>query len=71
MARVTGEKDDSPEYALLAAIWRVLAADKSNPRRMDTVDLLAKLLNQDEGRWFTAGKGGKQIDEYHLRSKRK
>ena len=29
MARVTGEKDDSPEYALLDAIWRVLAADKS------------------------------------------
>ena len=71
MARVTGEKDDSPEYALLAAIWRVLAADKSNPRRMHTVDLLAKLLNQDEGRWFTAGKGGKQIDEYYLRSKLK
>ena len=46
MARVTGEKDDSPEYALLAAIWRVLAADKSNPRRMLTVDLLAKLLNR-------------------------
>ena len=37
MARVTGEKDDSPEYALLAAIWRVLAADKSDPRRMLTV----------------------------------
>jgi Protein of unknown function (DUF3631)/Toprim domain len=71
MARVTGEKDDSPEYALLAAIWRVLAADKSTPRRMHTLDLLTKLLNEDEGRWFTAGKGGKQIDEYYLRSKLK
>ncbi len=57
MARVTGEKDDSPEYALLAAIWRVLAADKSDPRRMLTLSqLIPKLLDEDEGRWRTAEK---------------
>ena len=71
MARVTGEKDDSPEYALLAAIWRVLAADKSDPRRMLTLSqLIPKLLDEDEGRWRTA-KNGKEIDEYYLRSKLK
>ena len=63
MARVTGEKDDSPEYALLAAIWRVLAADKSDPRRMLTLSqLIPKLLDEDEGRWRTAN-NGKEIDE--------
>ena len=71
MARVTGEKDDSAEYALLAAVWRVLAADKSKPRRMLTRDLVPKLLDEDEGRWLTANKGGKQIDEYYLRDKLK
>ena len=71
MARVRGERDDSPEYALLAAIWRVLAADSSNPRRMLTEDLLTKLHEEDEGRWRTAGQGGKPIDEYYLRSKLK
>ena len=71
MARVAGEKDDSVEYALLAAIWRVLAADKSTPRRMLTRELLPKLLDEDEGRWHTLGKGGKPIDEYYLRSKLK
>ena len=71
MARVTGEKDDSPEYALLAAIWRVFAADKSDPRRMLTLSqLIPKLLDEDEGRWRTA-KNGKEIDEYYLRSKLK
>ena len=44
MARVTGEKDDSHEYALLDAIWRVFEADKSDPRRMLTLtQLLPKL----------------------------
>jgi Protein of unknown function (DUF3631) len=71
MARVKGEKDDSPEYALLAAIWRVLAADNSNPRRMLTADLLTKLHEEDDGRWVTAGQGGKPIDSYYLRSKLK
>jgi hypothetical protein len=71
MARVTGEKDDSPEYALLDAIWRVFAADKSDPRRMLTCSqLLPKLFDEDEGRWRTA-KNGKEIDEYYLRSKLK
>ena len=69
MTRVKGERDDSPEYALLAAIWSVLAADSSNPRRMLTVDLLTKLHEEDEGRWRTAGQGGKPIDKYYLRSK--
>ena len=50
MARVTGEKDDSPEYALLAAIWRVFAADKSDPRRMLTLSqLIPKLLMRMKG----------------------
>ena len=71
MARVRGERDDSDEYALLAAIWRVLAADKSDPRRMLTQDLIPKLYDEDEGRWRTAGRGGKPIDEYYLRSKLK
>ena len=70
MARVTGEKDSSAEYALLEAIWRVLAADKSTPRRMLTRDLIPKLLNEDEGRWRTANKG-KEINDYYLRDKLK
>jgi hypothetical protein len=70
MARVTGEKDSSAEYALLEAIWRVLAADKSTPRRILTRDLIPKLLNEDEGRWRTASKGA-QIDDYYLRDKLK
>ena len=71
MARVTGEKDDSQEYALLDAIWRVFEADKSDPRRMLTLtQLLPKLMDEDEGRWRTA-KNGKEIDEYYLRSKLK
>ena len=71
MARVTGEKDNSADYALLAAIWRVLTADTSNPRRMLTEDIIQKLLNEDEGRWLTANRGGKQIDKWYLRDKLK
>ena len=71
MARVRRERDDSLEYALLAAIWRVLTADDSTPRRMHTKDLINKLHQEDEGRWFTAGHGGKPIDEYYLRNKLK
>ena len=70
MARVMGEKDDSADYALLAAIWRVFAADNSNPRRMLTADLIAKLLNEDEGRWRVANHG-QSIDEYYLRKELK
>ena len=66
MARVVGEKDDSDDYALLAALWRVFAADISNPRRLHTVDLIPKLLNEDEGRWCVANRG-QPIDEYYLR----
>ena len=71
MARVTRRAGRHREYALLAAIWRVLAADKSDPRRMLTQDLIPKLYDEDEGRWRTAGRGGKPIDEYYLRSKLK
>jgi Protein of unknown function (DUF3631)/Toprim domain len=71
MARVTGEKDNSADYALLAAIWRVFTADTSNPRRMLTEDIIQKLLNEDEGRWLTANRGGKQIDKWYLRDKLK
>ena len=70
MARVVGEKDDSADYALLAALWRVFAADNSNPRRMLTADLIAKLLNEDEGRWRVANHG-QSIDEYYLRKELK
>ncbi len=70
MARVMGEKDDSVDYALLAALWRVFAADNSNPRRMLTTDLIAKLLNEDEGRWRVANRG-ESIDEYYLRKELK
>ena len=45
------------------AIWRVLAADKSNPRRMLSRDLIPKLLLEDEGRWRTANRGGREIDD--------
>jgi hypothetical protein len=71
MARVTGEKDDSPDYALLDAIWRVFAEDKSNPRRMHTNDLIAKLLQEDEGRWYVANRFGKEINSDYLRERLK
>jgi Protein of unknown function (DUF3631)/Toprim domain len=71
MARVNGEKDDSPDYALLDAIWRVFAADKSNPRRMHTNDLIAQLLQEDEGRWYVANRFGKEINSDYLRERLK
>jgi hypothetical protein len=70
MARVAGEKDDSVDYALLAALWRVFAADMSNPRRMLTADLITRLLDEDEGRWRVANRG-QPIDEYYLRKELK
>ena len=69
MKRVTGEKDDSDEYALLAAIWRVFARDTSIPRQMYTADLISRLLDEDEGRWRTAGKNGKEITSYYISTK--
>ena len=60
MARVTGEKDDSAEYALLAAIWRVLAADKSNPRRMLTRDLDPQASRRGRGALAHGGQGGRR-----------
>ena len=67
MARVLGEKDDSDDYALLAAVWRVLAARGLDPCRMLTEDLLTELLKEDEGRWQTANRG-KPVNAYFLRS---
>ena len=67
MARVKGERDDSVDLALLDVLWRVFAASNSTPRRMHTCDLVREMLNLDEGRWRTAGKGGREIDEYYLR----
>jgi hypothetical protein len=55
---------------LLDAIWRVFAAEATNPRRMHTSDLVQKLMNLDDGRWRVANRG-KPIDEYFLRSKLK
>jgi hypothetical protein len=71
MRRVEEEKDDSVDYALLEAIWWVLARDSSNPRRMHTRDIVYKLLNQDEGRWQTANRNGRPIDDYYLSSRLK
>jgi hypothetical protein len=68
MRRVEGEKDDSVDYALLEAVWGVLARDSSTPRRMHTQDIVHSLLNQDEGRWRTAGKHGREVDEYYLKT---
>jgi hypothetical protein len=34
---------------------------------MHTCDLVREMLNLDEGRWRTAGTGGREIDEYYLR----
>jgi hypothetical protein len=48
-------------------LWRVLAASTTSPRRTHTCDLVREIVNLDEGRWKTAGKGGQQIDEYYLR----
>jgi Protein of unknown function (DUF3631)/Toprim domain len=78
--RVMGEKDTHPTYALLDAIWRVLATEavvmkatakagaKPAQCRMLTRDLLPKLFVEDEGRWRTANKG-KEIDDYYLRDR--
>ena len=67
MARVKGERDDSVDLALLDALWRVFAASTTAPRRLHTCDLVREVLNLDEGRWRTANKGGREIDEYYLR----
>jgi hypothetical protein len=71
MKRVEEEKDDSVDYALLEAIWWVLASDSSNPRRMHTRDIVYKLVNQDEGRWRAANRNGREIDDYYLRERLK
>ena len=57
MARVQAGKDTGAEYALLDAIWRVLAASKHRPCRMLTDDLVQRLRLEDEGRWRTANGG--------------
>ena len=67
MARVKGERDDSVDLALLDVLWRVFAASTTAPRRLHTCDLVREALNLDEGRWRTANKGGREIDEYYLR----
>ena len=53
---------------LLDAIWRVFAAETTDPRRLHTSELVSELMDLDEGRWRVANKG-KPIDEYYLRSK--
>ena len=55
---------------LLDAIWRVLAAESTNPRRMHTSELVQKLMSLDDGRWRVTNRG-KAIDEYYLRAKLK
>jgi hypothetical protein len=70
-ARGDGEgQTERGANGLLDAIWRVFAAETTNPRRMHTSDLVQKLTNLDDGRWRTANHG-KTIDEYYLRSKLK
>jgi Protein of unknown function (DUF3631) len=65
-----GQAEQRGAGGLLDAIWRVLAAEKTDPRRIHTSDLIAKMMNIDEGRWRTANHG-RAIDEYYLRSKLK
>ena len=66
MKRVQAEKDDSDDYALLAALWRVFARDKSIPRRMYTREIVQKLLQEDEGRWRTVGRNGREINDHYI-----
>jgi hypothetical protein len=70
MKRVAEEKDDSVEYALLEALWQVLARDKSNPRRMHTADIIREPRNRDDGRWLVAN-NGREVDDYYLRDRLK
>jgi hypothetical protein len=70
-ARGDGEgQTERGANGLLDAIWRVFAAETTDPRRMHTSDLVQKLTNLDDGRWRVANHG-KTIDEYYLRSKLK
>jgi Protein of unknown function (DUF3631) len=70
-ARGAGEgQTERGANGLLDAIWRVYAAETTNPRRMHTSDLVQKLTSLDDGRWRVANHG-KTIDEYYLRSKLK
>jgi hypothetical protein len=74
-ADADGYGDDEGQSArgadgLLDAIWRVFAAETTDPRRLHTSVLIEKLLNIDEGRWRVAYRG-KPVDEYFLRSKLK
>ena len=72
-AAIADQAGDSEEQSergangLLEAIWKVLAAETTNPRRMHTVDLKTKLWGLDDGRWGVANKG-KPLDEWYLRS---
>ena len=61
------EKQERGANGLLLAIWSVLAAETTDPRRMHTIDLVRKLKDLDDGRWYVANKG-KPVDEYYLRS---
>ena len=69
MARVQAGKDTSVEYALLDAIWRVLAVSNVTPRRMHTVTLIGELLKEDEGRWKTANRARRST--HYLREMRR
>jgi putative DNA primase/helicase len=50
---------------LLDAIWRVFRA--SQQPRMLTSEIVAALLDLDEGKWRQIKSGGKAVDEYYLR----
>jgi Protein of unknown function (DUF3631) len=70
-ARGDGERQaERGANGLLDAIWRVLAAETTNPRRMHTSDLVMKTRILDDGRWQVANHG-RAIDEYYLRTKLK
>jgi putative DNA primase/helicase len=50
---------------LLEGMWRVFQA--SRQEKMLTADIVAALLDLDEGQWRQVKKGGKPVDDYYLR----
>ena len=57
-------RDTNLTLAVLDAVWRVF--DGTKRQRMHTKDLLAELLDMDEGKWREANQG-KAITEWFLR----
>lgn len=50
---------------LLESMWEVFAA--SGRERMFSSEIVAALLEQDEGKWRQVKKGGRPVDDYYLR----